>query len=201
MRRSDNCTKTQKRIVLSLCAISVLIILSLLVHIITISQNLNWFLVTSIYLTVSVLLWLTRSATKPIIKNVGTGLRFIIFGVGYFAATFGFLFVSLASSALETGQRKWLTDNLIYKERNIGLGPSPSVRLKKIEIYRTVDILPLLACRIEAKTYDEWVLPLKQNLEVSFSEKYQTLYLASVVKGYKVFHFADTIKLTGTHYR
>ncbi len=201
VRQTNTFPKTQKKIVWTLCTISLLVILGVLTHIITISQNLNWFLVTSIYLTVSVLLWLTQSSIKNIIKKTGTGLRFAIFGIGYLAATIGFFFVLLASIDLDTDQRKWLTDDLIYKERNIGRGPDPSVRLKKIEVYKTVGLLPLLAYRIEAKTYDEWDLPLKQNLDVSFSDKDQTLYLTSVVNGYKVFNFADTISLTEKHYR
>ena len=98
-------------------------------------------------------------------------------------------------------QRKWLTDDLIYKERNIGQGLDPSERLKKIEVYKTIDLLPILAYRIQAKTYDEWDLPLKQKLDVAFSDKDQKLYLTSIVNGSKVFNFADTINLTEKHFR
>lgn len=201
IRQTNAFPKTQNRIVWTLCIISMLIVLGLLTHIITISQNLNWFLLTSIYLTISVLLWLAQSKTKPFIKIAGTVLRFITFGIGYLAATIGFFFVLLASFDLDTDQRKWLANDLIYKERNIGQGPDPSVRLKKVEVYRKIDLLPFLAYRIKAKTYDEWGLPLKQNLDISFSDKDQTLYLTSVVNGYKVFNFADTINLTDKHYR
>lgn len=200
-RQTRKFPRMQKKTVWTLCIISFLVILGTLTHIITISQNLNWFLVTSIYLTISVLLWLTQSATKAIIKNTGTILRFTVFGIGYLAATLGFLFVLLVSFDLDTDQRKWLTEDLIYKERNIGQGPDPSVRLKKIEVYKTVSLFPFLAYRIESKTYDEWHLPLKQNLDVSFSDKNQTLYLASVVNGYKVFSFSDSINLVEKHYR
>ena len=201
VRLTNKIPKTQKKIVWTLSIVSILVIFGLLAHIITISQNLNWFLVTSIYLTISVLLWLTQSATKVAIKNTGRILRFAIFGIGYLAATFGFVFVLLASFDLDTDQRKWLTDDLIYKERNIGQGPDPSVRLKKVEVYKTVSLLPLFAYRIQAKTYDEWDLPLKKNLDVSFSNKNQTLYLTSVVSGYKVFNFADSINLKEKHCR
>lgn len=201
VRQTNKFPKTQKKIIWTLSTISLLVIFGVLKHIITISQNLNWFLVTSIYLTVSVLLWLTQSSKTNVIKNTGTGLRFAIFGFGYLAATIGFFFVLFASFDLDTDQRKWLTADLVYKEQNIGQGPDPSVRLKKIEVYKTVGLLPLLAYRIEAKTYDEWYLPLKQNLDVCFSDKNQTLYLKCVVNGYKVFNFADTISLIEKHYR
>jgi hypothetical protein len=201
IRQTNSFPLTQKKIVWTLFIISILIILGLLVHIITISQNLNWFLVTSIYLTVSVLLWLKQSKAKPVIKKIVTVLRFVTFGIGYLAATIGFLFVLLASFDLDTDQRKWLTDDLIYKERYIGQGFDPSLRLKKIEVYKKIDLLPFLAYRIKVKTYDEWNLPLKQNLNVFFSDKDQTLYLTSVVDGYRVFNFADTINLTDKHYR
>ena len=201
VRQTNSFPKSQKKIIWTLCIISILVILGFKTHIITISQNLNWFLVTSIYLTISILLWLTQSNTKPVIKNAGVLLRVLIFGIGYLAATLGFFFVLLASFDLETDQRKWLTDDLIYKERNIGQGPDPSERLKKIEVYKTIDLLPILAYRIQAKTYDEWDLPLKQKLDVAFSDKDQKLYLTSIVNGSKVFNFADTINLTEKHFR
>jgi hypothetical protein len=201
VRQSKKFPNIQKKIVWILCIISLLTISGLLTHIITISQNLNWFLVMLVYLTISVLLCLTRYNAKPAIKNVGIILRIVIFGIGYLAATLGFFFVLLASFDLDTDQRKWLTDDLIYKERNIGQGPDPSVKLKKIEVYKSIDLFPILAYRIQAKTYDEWNLPLKQKLDVSFSEKDQKLYLTSIVNGYKVFSFADTINLTEKHFR
>jgi len=201
VRQSKKFPKAQKIIVWTLCIISLLTILGLLTHIITISQNLNWFLATSLYLTISVLLCLTQYNTKPAIKNVGSVFQLAIFGCGYLAATLGFFFILLASIELETDQRKWLTDDLIYKERNIGQGPDPSVKLKKIEVYKTIAVFPILAYRIQAKTYDEWNLPLKKYLDVSFSEKDQKLYLTSIVNGYKVFNFADTINLTEKHFR
>ena len=201
VRQSKKFPKNQKKIIWSLCVISLLTILGFLTHIITISQNLNWFLVTLIYLTISALLCLIRYNAKPVVKNIGRVLQIAIFGIGYLAATLWVFLILLASIDLDTDQRKWLTDDLIYEERNIGQGPDPSVRLKKIEIYKTVDLLPLFAYRIEAKTYDEWYLPLKKNLDVSFSDKDQTLYLTSVVNGYKLFNFADTIILTEKHYR
>ena len=201
IRQTNAFPKTQKKIVWTLCMLSMLVILALLTNIITISQKLNWFLVTSIYLTISVLLWITQSKANPFIKNTGTVLRFVTFGSGYLAATIGFFFILLFSFDLDTDQRKWLTDDLIYKERNIGQGLDPSVRLKKIEVYKKIDLLPFLAYRIKAKTYDEWNLPLKKNLDVSFSDKDQTLYLTSVVNGSKVFNFADTINLSNKHYR
>jgi hypothetical protein len=201
VKQTSKNSKSPKRVAWALSIISILVLLGLLTHIVTISQNLNWFLVTSIYLTISVLLWLTQSNTKRIVKNTGTMLQFAIFGFGYLAATFGFLFILLTSWDLDTDQRKWLTDNLIYKERNIGQGLDPSVRIKKVEIYKTVQFLPLLAYRIQSKIYEEWDFPLKKDLDVTYSAKDQTVYLTSVVHGYKVFSFSDTINLTEKHYR
>lgn len=201
VRQTKKFPKVQKKIVWTLCVISLLTILGLLTHIITISQNLNWFLVTSIYLTISALLCLTQYNAKPVVKTIGRTFQIAIFGIGYLSATLGFFFILLASIDLDTDQRKWLTDDLIYKERNIGQGPDPSVRLKKIEVYKTINLFPILAYRIQAKTYDEWDLPLKQKLDVSFSDKDQKLYLTSVINGYKVFNFSDTINLTQKHFR
>ena len=201
VRQSKKFPNIQKKIVWTLCVISLLTILGLSTHIITISQNLNWFLVPSVYLTISTLLCLTQYNSKPVVKTIGHVFQIVIFGIGYLAATLGFFFILLASIDLDTDQRKWLKEDLIYKERNIGQGPDPSVKLKKIEVYKTINLFPIIAYRIQAKTYEEWDLPLKQKLEVSFSDKDQTLYLISIVNGYIVFSFADTIILTENHFR
>ncbi|MEX6690162.1 hypothetical protein QTN47_21815 [Danxiaibacter flavus] len=121
-------------------------------------------------------------------------MSIIIIG-GYIIAIIGFPFVFIISLELTTNQRKWLGDDLIYNEWNIGQGPDPSVRLKKVEIYKRVTLFPVMAYLVKTKTYDEWSFPLQRELTVVFSEKDQTLYLTSVVNGYKVFNFSDTIKL------
>jgi hypothetical protein len=195
VRQSDKFPQTQKKIVWMLCLISMLTILGLLINIITISQNLNWFLLTSIYLTISALLCLTQYNIEPVVKNMGRILQIAIFSIGYLFATLGFFFILLASFDLDSEQRKWLTDDIIYIERNTGQGPDPLIRLKKIEVYKKAKLFPVLAYRIYQKTYDDRDLPLKQNLDVSFSENDQKLYLTSVVNGFKVFNFADTINL------
>jgi hypothetical protein len=68
--------------------------------------------------------------------------------------------------------------------------------VKKIEVYKKIPWIPILAYRIEEKTYDEWKLPLQVNFDVSFSEENQTLYLSSLVTGFKVFKFEDSIVLS-----
>src|SRR5687768_10508210 len=82
VRQTNKFPKMQMKVLWTLCIVSVFVLLGLLTHIITVSQNLNWFLLTSIYLTVSFLLWLTQSAENSIIKKVGRGFRFVIFGIG-----------------------------------------------------------------------------------------------------------------------
>ena len=192
IRQTKNYPPLQKRIVWTLFIISSVILLCTLTHIITISQNLNWFLLTSIYLTISTLLWLTQFQLRTSIKNAGKLLMVMIFGIGYLIATMGSFFTIVTSFELQPSQRKWLTNDLIYKERNIGSGPDPSVSLKRIEVYKTIKILPLLAYRIEAKTYDTWNVAIKQNLDVSFIKDKQILYLTSSVNG---FNWTDSINL------
>ncbi len=120
---------------------------------------------------------------------------FAVFGIGYLAATLGFFFILLASFELETTQRKWLSEDLIYKERNIGQGPDPWLKEKKVEVYKTINWLPVFAIRTKAKTYNTMDFPLQQNLSVTYSEVTKTVYLKSVVEGYKVFKWSDSIHL------
>jgi hypothetical protein len=189
-----------KLMVRTLTITSVLIVLFGLAHTITISQNLNWFLITSVYLTISILLWLTQFSGNRVIKKLGKGIRMLSFGFGYLAATLGFFFIMIVSLQLDTDQRKWLTDDLIYKERNIGQGPDPSLRLKEVEVFQRVKWFPLLATRIIAKTYDDWDGLLGKQLDVSYSQSDETLYLQSFIHGGKTTPWKDAISLAGKHH-
>lgn len=191
----------QNIIASTLIALSLLTILGLLTHTITISENLNWFVVTANYMTLSVLLWRAYFTDNRIFKTISKVLLGSVFGLGYLVSTFGAFFVILAANDLDTDQRIWLTNNLIYKERNIGQGPDPSLRLKEVEIFKRVNWFPLIATRLEIKSYDEWNFPLKRNLNVSYSNEREILYLSSVVYGYKTFAWNDTISLKQKHYR
>ena len=191
----------QRLIVGILLITAVLVLSAVLTHTITISQNLNWLLVTSVYLTISVLLWLTSYLGSSVAKRLGKGLRLLTFGAGYLAATVGFFFIMIMSLHYDTDQRKWLTDHLIYKERNIGQGPDPSVRLKEVEIYKRANWLPLLATRIEAKTYDDWNGLLGKNLDVTYSQTDEAIFLRSSIYRDNAIPWADTISLTKKHHR
>lgn len=185
----------QKHIIIYLTLFGLLILAACLSHVITISQNLNWFLVTIIYFCISGLIWYYYFHQSKAIKYVGRFLALIVFGLGYLAATAGFFFLMIMSVELSTDQQLWLDKNLMYEERNIGSGPDPSVKLKVIEIYRTVDWLPFLVYRIEKKVYDEWDLPLQKTLQVSYLVGKQQIQLKSSVSGNKVFNWKDSITL------
>jgi len=190
---NDRFSTKYLKIIFSFLLIDFLIIFGLIIHIITISFNLNWFLFTSIYFTVSFLLFFKQKETKKSIKVLQLIFRNLVFGSGYLISTIGFLFILIGSYELEPVQYKWLSKDLLYIEQNIGSGPDPSISLKKIEIYKKVRLFPILCYRIEKITYDDLDFPLQRELELSFSNKNQILYLRSRVNGYKVFKFLDSI--------
>lgn len=180
IRQTQKHILLQRRIILTVFFFSIFIVCAATAHIITIFQHLNWFLITSTYLTISVFLWWTQFQLRPSLKKAGKIFIAMIFGLGYFVATAGFLFLMILSVEMQISQKKWLTDDLIYQERNIGPGPDPSVSLKEIEVYRTVKFMPLIAHRMEARTYDTWNMNLQQNLAVSFSKQDQILSLSGI---------------------
>lgn len=187
--------KLRKPIILMLCLTTLVTLISIETHFATISENVNWLFVTLMYLTLAVLLWWMESASGMVVKKIGVISRYVIFGIGYFIAVFGFFFILMASEELEPDQTIWLDKNLIYIERNIGQGPDPSERLKKIELYKTVPYLPFVMYRFKTRTYDEWSFPLQQQLTVSYVKQKGIIFLESFVKGYKDFSFTDRIKL------
>jgi hypothetical protein len=176
----------QRFIVNAFSMISVLIVVGWRCEFITIWQNLNWFLFIFIYLIICVLLHLDVFEMK-------TFKRFF-FGTGYFLATFGCFFIIIASLDLEIDQTVWLTEDLLYQEKNTGQGPEAE-RGKEIEVYKTLQYVPFLAYKIASESYDTWELHLDRNLNVDFSKSTQMLYLRSKIGDSPFSNWKDSIRL------
>lgn len=179
VRQTMRSEKIQKRISLVLLTILLLTVIGILTQTITIFANLNYFLATFIYFIVSYFLWLTFIHTDKIAKLLIKISMFSIFSLGGILATLGFFFLLILSTELTPIQDIWVADNLIYKERNIGSGPDPSVRLKRIEVYKTYDWCPIIAQRIQNKEYDDWEGNLGTLLETKYNVETKKLYLTN----------------------
>jgi len=175
-----------------LISASIIVLAAVALNLITISECFNWFCLTFIYCTVSTTIWHLHESQGGLLTNL---LVYTIFGFGYLMATLGFLFILIFSAEMEAVQSKWLTSELIYKERNIGSGPDPSIRLKQIEIYKQIRWFPLLAKKFSEIEYDEWNHPLQPLLDISVSQDSKKLYMKSQVEGYKVWKWCDSITL------
>jgi hypothetical protein len=171
--------KIQKRISMALLTILLPTIFGILTQTITIFTNLNYFLATFLYFIVSYFLWLTFFHTDKIVKLLVKISMFSVFGFGGILATLGFFFLFILSSELTPIQDIWVADNLVYKERNIGSGPDPDERLKRIEIYKTYDWCPIIAQRIQNREYDDWDGNLGPVLDTKYNAETKKLYLTN----------------------
>ncbi|POY34635.1 hypothetical protein C3K47_19295 [Solitalea longa] len=191
IRQTKDKPRIRKLMLVSLMTASVIIVTAVAIDIITISENFNWFSLTFIYGAFSVMIWHLYKREVRMSKLVVNS----IFGLGYLFATLGFFFTLIFSFEMEPVQSKWVTAELIYKERNIGSGPDPSIRLKKVEIYKLTHWFPLLATKFSEINYDEWSHPLQKTLDISVSQDKKKLYMKSHVEGYKVWNWCDSITL------
>ena len=196
LRLTRGFPKIQNSIVRMFGIISTLTILGFVLHLITIYEDLNWFLLSSIYFTICISLWFTQYQTNLIVKNIGAISMSILLGVTYFVAIFLFFFVLIFSIQLGTIERKWVTSNILYLDRNIGFG---SESFRKVEIYKKIELMPIFAYRIQSKTYVEEIVSHLGILNVSFSEKNQTLNLSKAVNESNDYNFNDTIYLNDKH--
>ena len=77
----------------------------------------------------------------------------LFFGFVYFMGSVGLLGVGFGIGHYLTDYEKWYDNGLIYKEASLGNAIS-NFRGKSVEIYKTIEWLPLIEWRIERKELD-----------------------------------------------
>lgn len=157
--------------------LSTLTTIGLLLKVSTIFTTVNWLLLTTFYLTASLILWWSQFQHRKWLKYIGAILMIFIFGIGYFSSSLGILGVGLVVANYENSAQTDLGDGLIYKEQSIGNAIS-DYRGKHIEIYKTVTWLPIFEYRILEKEYDE-ALTYVNELTVKYEPAQHKIYLSN----------------------
>jgi hypothetical protein len=152
VRRTKNGPTVRKKIILASLVVSMTALIGLLTHLSTTVSTIDWIFVTSIYFTISLLLWWTTSQTNIIIKVIGIIVMTFVFGLGYISGTVGALGVGFVTAEYSTDKEQWLEDGLIYKETALG-NAIADYRGKRVEIYRTISWFPIIEWRIQHKEY------------------------------------------------
>ncbi len=149
---------------------------------ITIFDNLNYFLAAFTFFVFSYFLWLALYNTDKIVKSVVKVTILSVFGFGGILATLGCIFLLIYSIETTPFQNFWIADNLIYKEWNLGSGPDPDERMKRIEIFKTYRWCPIIAKRIQIREYENWEGNLSPRLEARYRVKTKKIYLTNSIQ-------------------
>lgn len=185
---------TKRNILIVSLIISLLSIFGLVFSVSTTIKVLDWILLTSCYFSICLMLWHLMSSKMKIVKYTSIVLMILVFGIGYFSATFGILGVGFILGDFDTNNEIWLNNGLIYKETSLGNAVS-DYRGKRVEIYRTIKWLPILEWRIEKKEYFN-VIPYLGPLTVYYKPVDKMIFLsAKDTRFEEPKYWYDTIRL------
>lgn len=169
-----------RRKIIKICfALNTLAAFGLLTTISTTRKEIDWIIVSSLYLTPCILLWFANECGNKLIKVVTTITMIGLFGIGYFSGTVGALGVGFVTAEYSPRVEKWLGDGTIYKETLLGNAIS-DYRGKRIEIYKTIPWLPILEWRIIKKEYFN-LITYAQELTIDYKPDQQKIYLSSAM--------------------
>jgi hypothetical protein len=196
VRLTRNNARWKKRIIKIVLGITSLTILGLVFNFSTTIKELDWILVTSVYFSICLILWVVFFFTNKIVKVLATIAMILVFGFGYLSGTIGFIGVGFVVGAYDTTYEKWLGDGLIYKETPIG-NAIADYRGKRIEIYKTISWLPIIEWRIMHREYYNWIT-YGNNLNVDYRANDKAIYLnvSEPGKDNKLETWSDTIRFS-----
>jgi hypothetical protein len=138
----------------------------LLTDISTTLSELDWIIVSTIYLTISLVLVWTQFQKNKILKIIGIIAIIIVFGIGYLFGTIGVIGVGFIVGECTVDYEKRLENGIIYKESRLGNAIS-NHRGKKVEIYKTIPWFPIIEWKILSKEYYCYFsFPTNNNYEV-----------------------------------
>lgn len=168
----------RKKLLITSSILTVLAFLGFLSNISTTLSNLDWLLVSTIYLTISLALAWTQFQKNKILRVLGIIAMLLVFGVGYLSGTIGAVGVGFIVGEYDTEYEKWLGDGIIYKESILGNAVSDH-RGKKVEIYKTISWLPLIEWRTQVSEYNEYITIMTTPLTVGYKPEKNKIYLSA----------------------
>ena len=161
------------------CAVTVFVsAFGLLTNISTTLIEIDWLILSSVYLTICTLLWLGFELKNKIMKIISVLAMTCVFGIGYISGTIGALGVGFVTAEFTPETEKWLGDGLIYKETTLGNAVSDN-RGKRVEIYKTIFWLPIIEWRIENKVYEKYITIMTSPLTVDYKPDEKKIYLSA----------------------
>jgi len=197
LRLTKNRLALRRQLIISSGILTVLALLGLQTNISTTLSELDWLIVSTIYLTISLVLAWTQFQKNKILKVLGIIAMALVFGVGYLSGTIGALGVGFVVGEYDTEYEEWLGDGIIYKESTLGNAVSDH-RGKKVEIYKTISWLPLIEWRTQVKEYNEYVTIMTTPLGVYSNPDLNKIYLSASIwweHDKKYINWSDTLTI------
>lgn len=192
---TKNRLELRRQLIIASGILTVLAFLGLATNISTTLSELDWLVVSTIYLTISFALAWTQFQKNKILKVFGIIAMVLVFGGGYLSGTIGALGVGFVVGEYDTEYEEWLGDGIIYKESTLGNAVSDH-RGKKVEIFKTISWLPLIEWRTEVKEYKEYITIMTTPLTIDFKPEENKIYLSASMwweHDKKNINWADTL--------
>lgn len=192
---TKNRLEFRRQLFITSSILTALAFFGLVTNISTTLSELDWLVVSTIYLTISLALALTQFQKNKILKVSGIIAMIFVFGVGYLSGTIGILGVGFVVGEYDTEYEEWLGDGIIYKESTLGNATSDH-RGKKVEIYQTISWLPLVEWRTEVREYKEYVTIMTTPLTIDYKPEDNKIYLSASMwweHDKKYINWADTL--------
>lgn len=194
---TKNRLELRKQLFIASGILTALAFFGLATNISTTLSELDWLVVSTIYLTISLALAWTQFQKNKILKVFGIIAMIFVFGVGYLSGTIGALGVGFVVGEYDTEYEKWLGDGIIYKESTLGNAVSDH-RGKKVEIYKTISWFPLVEWRTEVKEYKEYITIMTTPLTINYKPEDNKIYLSASMwweHDKKYINWADTLTI------
>jgi len=175
---TKNRLELRRQLIIASSILTALAFFGLATNISTTLSELDWLIVSTIYLTISLTLAWTQFQKNKILKVFGIIAMVLVFGVGYLSGTIGALGVGFVVGEYNTEYEEWLGGGIIYKESTLGNAVSDH-RGKKVEIYKTISWLPLIEWRREVKEYKEYITIMTTPLTIDYKPENNKIYLSA----------------------
>jgi hypothetical protein len=166
----------RKKIVMTVLGVSLATVLGLLTSISTTSLEVDTVLVTSVYFSISLGLWIGIERRQKLVRVICIVLSVLIFGLGYLSGTIGALGVGFITGPSESSKVIWYDNGIIYKEKPLG-NAFADFRGKEVEIYKTIDWLPIIEWRLTNRKYYT-VDTYRNPLQVEYLRSSETFILS-----------------------
>ena len=195
-RLTTNKITFRKRLIKLTLIVTGLSIIGLITNISTTIKAVDWILVTSIYFSVCLFLWLIYYHKNKFLKVLAIIVMVVVYSLGYFLGSVGALGVGFVSAEYDTNAEKWIGNGLIYKETTLGNAIS-DYRGKRVEIYKTISWFPIIEWRILNKEYYN-IITYRNDLNVDYHSDTKTIYLSASEywgKNHELKTWSDTLRL------